>query len=119
MEQAVENFISLEKPLSTLKFINNVNITECLVIAKEINNLLNNNNEILSEIEEKKTEKIVLLKEMLSKFDWINSEKCLEGKNKKEEANLKNIFLQIYQLLTELDKEICNKVERPGKISRF
>lgn len=91
--------------MSSSESLGDVDFNESKQIAIEIKSLLTLSPEklALTTVVEMKNEKISSLKTILSKFDWLNTDDMLEGKNLVETNQLKSIFLTTYQLLTELD----------------
>ncbi|KAM3969006.1 uncharacterized protein ACR2FA_003089 isoform 2-T2 [Aphomia sociella] len=107
LENAIERFINIEiKLLATFGLICEVDLNKSIQLATELKTLLSLTPQELqnSSLIQMKNEKVSLLKTILSKFDWLDTEIHLRGRNSLETEKLKQIFLTTYQLLTELNK---------------
>lgn len=97
--------------MATAELLHAIDINESIQIAVELNSLLTLSSEEMSspKVVEMKNEKMISLKKKL-KFDWLNTDTYLEGKNPLEIEKLKRVFLTTHQLLTELD-QVVKKLE--------
>lgn len=106
MENAIDRFLNVGLDTLIISDIFGDNkIIECVKIASDLKSLLALGKQDLLTTEQiiSKNEKITVLKAILSKFDWQNSD-LYERKEQTERDKLKHIFLTAYQLLAELDK---------------
>ncbi|XP_075991256.1 uncharacterized protein LOC142986608 isoform X6 [Anticarsia gemmatalis] len=106
LEDALERFLNIGfDSLVDLSIFKDINIPQSIEIAMELKYLLALTPEDQStpKIMEKKNNNIKYLKEILTKFDWLNTD-AYEGKTQVESEKLKSVFLATYQLLAELDK---------------
>lgn len=120
LENALDRFIGIEIDLlATDNVLQDLDTRESIRIAEELNSLLTRNYAGFPsfEVVDKKKEKMSFLINILLKFDWLNTEKYLKGKEPFEVEKLKRVFLTTYQLLIELEKNIKNLV--PSKLNEI
>lgn len=109
--------------LAAADWLHGINFKECIQLALKIKTFLVLKPEELQnpDVVNKKAEHMLLLKGLLSRFDWLNTDKYLEQKTPTEIEKLKRIFLTTYQLLAELGQiqdivQLTCNYEEKGKI---